>query len=228
MAQRPIFIPSISGPVLVTVIPVEFVWHPGMSKSQKQKSIRSLHEVAAKTIGIRRILEISSKSEDEIGVRLSAFNLKVQLTNDVSASVEVLFQGSKVFSNGGPFTDMYLKDSREAKKDQRLRASGQLIGFRCDNRDWPLYPQTVFYDWLYLSALRQNPALAAKVLEYDGFSDIEFNPQKSINCQAASAALYKALVGRGLFDAALSSPEEFFRIHANHKKNAVQVQGELF
>ena len=228
MAQRPVFIPRISGSVFVTAIPVEFVWHPGMSKSQKQKSIRSLHEAAVQTKGIRRILEISSKSEDEIGVRLSAFNLKVQLTNDVSASVEVLFQGSKVFSNGGPFTDMYLKDSREAKKDQRLRASGQLIGFRCDNRDWPLYPQTVFYDWLYLSALRQNSALAAKVLEYDGFSDIEFNPQKSINCQAASAALYKALVGRGLFDAALSSPEEFFRIHANHKKNAVQVQGELF
>ena len=159
MAQRPIFIPSISGPVLVTVIPVEFVWHPGMSKSQKQKSIRSLHEVAAKTIGIRRILEISSKSEDEIGVRLSAFNLRVQLTNVVSASVEALFQGSKVFSNCGPFTDIYLKDSREAKKDERLRASGQLIGFRCDNRDWPLYPQTVFYDWLYLSALRQNSAL---------------------------------------------------------------------
>ena len=228
MAQRPIFIPSISGPVLVTAIPVEFVWHPGMSKSQKQKSIRSLHEVAAKTIGIRRILEISSKSEDEIGVRLSAFNLRVQLTNVVSASVEALFQGSKVFSNGGPFTDIYLKDSREAKKDERLRASGQLIGFRCDNRDWPLYPQTVFYDWLYLSALRQNSALAAKVLEYDGFSDIEFNPQKSINCQAASAALYKALVGRGLFDVAMSSPEEFIRIHANHKKNAVPVQGELF
>ena len=228
MAKRPVFIPRISGPVLVTAIPVEFVWHPGMSKSQKQKSIHSLHEAAVQTKGIRRILEISSKSEDEIGVRLSAFNLKVQLTNDVSASVEVLFQGSKVFSNGGPFTDIYLKDSREAKKDERVRASGQLIGFRCDNRDWPLYPQTVFYDWLYVSALRQNPILAAKILEYDGFSDIEFNPQKSINCQAASAALYKALVVRGLFDAAMSSPEEFIRIHANHKKNAVPVQGELF
>ena len=217
-----------SGPVLVTAIPVEFVWHPGMSKSQKQRSIRSLHEAAAQTKGIRRILEISGKSEDETGVLLSAFNLRVQLIDDVIASVEALFQGSKVFSNGGPFTDIYLKDSREAKKDERVRASGQLIGFRCDNRDWPLYPQTVFYDWLYVSALRQNPILAAKILEYDGFSDIEFNPQKSINCQAASAALYKALVVRGLFDAAMSSPEEFIRIHANHKKNDVPVQGELF
>lgn len=228
MAQRPVFIPSMSGPVLVTAIPVEFVWHPGMSKSQKQRSIRSLHEAAAQTKSIRRILEISGKSEDETGVLLSAFNLRVQLIDDVIASVEALFQGSKVFSNGGPFTDIYLKDSREAKKDERVRASGQLIGFRCDNRDWPLYPQTVFYDWLYVSALRQNPILAAKILEYDGFSDIEFNPQKSINCQAASAALYKALVVRGLFDAAMSSPEEFIRIHANHKKNAVPVQGELF
>ena len=217
-----------SGPVLVTAIPVEFVWHPGMSKSQKQRSIRSLHEAAAQTKGIRRILEISGKSEDETGVLLSAFNLRVQLIDDVIASVEALFQGSKVFSNGGPFTDIYLKDSREAKKDERLRASGQLIGFQCDNRDWSLYPQTVFYDWLYVSALRQNPILAAKILEYDGFSDIEFNPEKSINCQAASAALYKALVVRGLFDAAMSSPEEFIRMHEDHKKYAVPIQGELF
>lgn len=227
MAKRPVFIPKSSGPLLVVAMPIEFTWHPGMSKSQKQKSIRSLHDAAKQTRGIEKILEISSKSEDELGIRLSAFNLMLT-ANGFSASIEVLFQGSKVFSKGGPFTDIYRKTSREAKKDERLRESGQLIAFRYNDRDWPLNPQTVFYDWLYLSALRQNPSLSERLLEYDGFSDIEFNPEKSINCQAASAALYKSLAERDLIDVALSSPDEFIKIHEAQKKKGVPIQSGLF
>lgn len=227
MAKRPIFIPKTSGPLLVVAMPIEFVWHPGMSKSQKQKSIRSLHDAAKQSRGIERILEISSKSENELGIKLSAFNLMLS-TNGFSAAVEVLFQGSKVFSKGGPFTDIYRKTPREAKKDERLRESGQLIAFRYNNRDWPLNPQTVFYDWLYLSALRQNPSLSERLLKYNGFSDIEFNPERSINCQAASAALYKSLTERDLIDVALSSPDEFIKIHESQKKKEVPIQGGLF
>lgn len=227
MAKRPIYIPKTSGPLLVVAMPVEFVWHPGMSKSQKQKSIRSLHDAAKQSRGIERILEISSKSENELGIKLSAFNLMLS-TNGFSAAVEVLFQGSKVFSKGGPFTDIYQKTPREAKKDERLRESGQLIAFRYNNRDWPLNPQTVFYDWLYLSALRQNPSLSECLLKYDGFSDIEFNPERSINCQAAAAALYKSLTERDLIDVALSSPDEFIKIHESQKKKEVPIQGGLF
>lgn len=227
MAKRPVFIPRTSGPLLVVAMPIEFAWHPGMSKSQKQKSIRSLHDAANQSRGINRILEISSKSEQEIGVRLSAFNLMVKTAGGFSASVEALFQGSKVFSKGGPFTDIYRKTSREAKKDERSKESGNLIAFRYENRDWPLNPQTVFYDWLYLSALRQNTSISAKLLEYDGFSDIEFNPEKSINCQAASAALFKSLVDRQLIDVALSSPTEFIRIHEEQRKRPVPIQGGL-
>ncbi len=227
MAKRPIFIPKASGSLLVVAMPIEFVWHPGMSKIQKQKSIRSLHDAAKQTRGVEKILEISSKSEDDLGIQLSAFNLKLT-TDGFSASVEVLFQGSKVFSNGGPFTDLYLKTSMEAKRDERLKRSGQLVTFRYKNRDWPLDPQTVFYDWLYLSALRQNPSLSERLLEYDGFSDIEFNPEKSVNCQAASAALYKSLTQRCLIDAALSSPDEFIAIHQSQKKKGVPIQNNLF
>lgn len=228
MAKRPIFIPKKSGPLLAVAMPIDFVWHPGMAKSQKQKSIRSLHDAAKQARGIGKILEISSKSEDELGIRLSAFNLMLRTVNGMRASVEALFQGSKVFSKGGPFADIYRKSSREAKKDERLRESGQLIAFRYDNRDWPLNPQTAFYDWLYLSALQQNPSLSEKLLEYEGFSDIEFNPEKSINCQAASAALYRSLVERELIDIALSSPNEFIRIHEGQKKKEVPIQRGLF
>jgi len=228
MAKRPIFIPGTSGSLLVVAMPIEFSWYPGMSISQKQKSIRSLHDAAKQSRGIEKILEISSKSEVELGVRLSAFNLMLRTASGLSASVEVLFQGSKVFSKGGPFTDIYRKTSREAKKDGRLMGSGHLISFRFANREWPLNPQTVFYDWLYLSALRQNPRLSEQLLEYDAFSDIEFNPEKSINCQAASAALYKSLVDRELIDVALASPDEFIRIHEEQKKKPVPIQGGLF
>ena len=107
MAKRPIFIPKFSGNSLTASIPVEFTWHPGLSKTQKQKSIRSLHESAADSRGIQKILEISSKSEDPSGVSLSAFNLSCVSPAGGEASVEVLFQGSKVFSNGGPYTDIY-------------------------------------------------------------------------------------------------------------------------
>jgi len=226
MAKRPIYIPKTSGRLLVVAMPIEFHWHPGMAKSQKQKSIRSLHNAAEQAMGIENILEISSKSEDELGVQLSAFNLML-ISNGFSASVEVFFQGSKVFSKGGPFTDIYRKTSMEAKKDERLRESGQLITFRYNNRDWPLNPQTVFYDWLYLSALQQNPSLSGQLLKYDGFSDIEFNPEKSINCQAASAALYKSLTDRDLTDVALSSPDEFIKIHEGQKKKGVPIQRGL-
>jgi len=228
MAKRPIFIPKSSGNLMVVAMPIEFTWHPGMSKSQKQKSIRSLHEAAKKTRGVENILEISSKSEIELGVSLSAFNLLLKTPNSTKASIEVLFQGSKVFSRGGPYTDIYRKTSREAKKDERLKESGHLLAFQYRDFEWPLNPQTVFYDWLYLSALQENIDLASELLKYDGFSDIEFNPNKSINCQAAAAALYKALVEKELLKLAMSSPKEFIKIHEGQKAKLVPVQPGLF
>lgn len=227
MAKRPVFVPKLNGDLMVVAMPIEFTWHSGMAKSQKQKSIRSLHEAVKLSRGLENILEISSKSEDKLGVQLSAFSLMLKTPNGFRAPVEVLFQGSKIFTNGGPYTDIYQKDSREAKKDERLKTSGKLIMFRYEGFDWPLNPQTVFYDWLYLSALQQNPCLAQQLKKYDGFSDIEFNPEKSINCQAASAALYKSLVERKLLDLALSSPEDFIEVCRGKKKKSAPDQEVL-
>lgn len=75
MAVRPIFIPSLHGNVFSITKDIDFIWAPGMAKIQKQKSIRALH-TAANAQGITNLLEISSKSEDEKGIALSAFNLK--------------------------------------------------------------------------------------------------------------------------------------------------------
>jgi len=213
MANRPVYIPRLSSGVPgVLVKDVEFKWFPGMSKSQKQKSIASLHE-AATALNINPILEISSKSESELGVKLSAFNLMITTKKQKkSFSVETAFQSSKVFEKGGPYTDLLEGTSRQAKKDIRLKESGNLIKFQFFSKEFPLRPRTLFYDWLYINALHQNEDLSDQVIMYRGFTDIEFNPKKSINCQAYSAALYVSLRINGVIREALESPESFIEV----------------
>lgn len=78
-----------------------------------------------------------------IGKELSAFNLKT-IYEGKKISVECAFQGSKVFEKGGPYTDLYMKPSIEAKKDRRLRESGKLIKFVYKNEEYPLEPKDFF------------------------------------------------------------------------------------
>lgn len=210
MAKRPIFIPVGKTEHLVEEVQVEFEWNPGFAPVQKKKNIVAMHE-AAKAKGILPLLEISTKSEELMGQRLSAFNLKIA-TDIGEISIESAFQGSKIFENGGPFTDIYGKDSRGAKKDERLRESGQLIGFNYFGQEWPLVPKTAFYDWLYLNALQLHQDYLARLFKYKGFTDIEFNPAKSINCQARTCALLISLLKLNLLDDALISQRDFIEM----------------
>lgn len=210
MAIRPVFVSTTNfDDEILIKMNVDFEWFPGFSVSQKQKSIVSMHEQIKKKKPDYRVLEISSKSSNDLGVQLSAFNLMIHTKNEKSFSVESAFQGSKVFAEGGPFTDLLLKNSREAKKDGRLKSSGQLVSFKYLNRTFPLEPKTFFYNWLYINALSMNEDLAKKILNYNAFTDIEFNPQKSINCQAEAAALYVSLNNRGLLKSSLDSIDNF-------------------
>ena len=74
-------------------------------------------------------------------------------------------------------------------------------------------PKTAFFYQLYIKALLANPELAAEVLEFDAFTDIEFNPNRQINCQAAAAAFYVSLCRTGKLDEAMSSREAFLKLH---------------
>ena len=206
MAKRPIFVPDFNEFPYVDAIDIEFKWHPGFAKSQLQKSIASLHAAAEKLNKISPILEISSKSTSPLGVSLSAFNLSLQTLKGQTMSVECAYQGSKVFENGGPYHDLYYGSSREAKTDDRLRTSGELIAFNFCGEDFPTEPKTAFYDWLYITALSQQKTDIIRELEaFQGFSDIVFNPNRSINCQARAAALFVSLSKNGLMD------EQIFR-----------------
>jgi len=209
VARRPIFIPMHDGKRLVREEYVNFDWHPGMSLKQKQKNIRAIHAVARSQFNVKQPLEVSSKSESELGFALSSFNLTFRTVKDRQITVEAAFQGSKVFEQGGPYVDLFEAQPREAKRDARLRESGRLRHFLFFGREWPLNPQTAFYDWLYINALIANPDLANSVTDYDGFTDIEFNPDKSINCQARSVAMYCALYHSDRLELALSSHDAF-------------------
>jgi hypothetical protein len=224
MAQRPVFLSIIDGKSLVRDIPIEFKWHAGMAASQKQKSIRSLHEAATKRIQTEEILEISSKSELELGRQLSAFMLSFDLDSGTRTTVECAFQGSKVFQKGGPYCDLYGTNSRAAKKDHRIQESGSLIAFSLEGEEWPLDPQTYFYDWIYINALHQNPSMVTNIVKYDAFTDIEFNPVKSINCQARSVAQYVAMYRRGILEKTLNDKNLFLSHYQGANKTGVQQQ----
>lgn len=219
MARRPVFVPLVEGPAFVKEIMVDFTWVPGMAESQKRKNVLSLH-LAALKMGVEPVLEISTKSQKNLGEMLSAFNLKLNTSELRFIPVEAAFQGSKVFKSGGPYREFYRMTGREIRRDERLRNSGDLLRFDFVGDMWGLEPKTAFYDWLYLTALSQNPNLSSQLLEYRGFTDIEFNPEKSINCQARSAALFVALSKRNFLEKALLSKEDYLEtIAAKHTPN---------
>ncbi len=228
MANRPMYIIGYSKELPVEQINIDFKWFAGMSISQKQKSICSLHDSFLKQYSIYKCLEISSKSMDKLGIALSAFNLSFELKN-TRISVECAFQGSKVFTNGGPYIDLYSKSSREAKKDERIRNSGSLEKFiSLSKEEWPLSPKTLFYDWIYLNALHSNQDLVQQLLLYNAFSDIEFNPKKSINSQAYSVALYLYLHKTNNLKI-LSSKNKYIEFMSNQTyRGSCKVQSSLF
>ena len=213
MAQRPVYISQIDNEMLVKTDMVDFTYHNGFSVSQKQKSIQSLHQAIEEKHSFTKILEVSSKSEEPLGVALSAFNLMIQDEKaNLIYSVECAFQGSKVFENGGPYVDLLNVSSREAKKDSRIRSSRNLVKFMLYNHEWGLEPLTAFYDWLYVNALKANTQYHKELLDYQAFTDIEFNPTKSINCQAYSIAMFCSLAKRGLLENT-RHPKDFLKFY---------------
>lgn len=207
MAKRPIFIPHVQSEHLIEQVQVDFLWNSGFSVTQKRKNIFALHQAALQR-GYAPLLEISTKSEELIGQRLSAFNLKIESPLG-KITVEAAFQGSKVFELGGPYIDIYNMNGKDAKTDPRLKRSGKLLGFNYFGEKWLLTPKNAFYDWLYLTALQPHQDFLKRLFKYNGFTDIEFNPERSINCQARTCALLVSLLKLDLLNKALTDQETF-------------------
>ena len=169
---------------------IEFTWIAGLYITKKRENIKSLHTAVTSKTGMR-VLEISSKSEDPLGVRMSAFNLCYA----EGITLESYYQASKIFSNGGPFRELAYLPSREAKKDERLKNSGEIKGFRdiLSDTEWTL--NEPYYDYIYIEACVHSLTEEDldELLKFDAFTDIEFNPARSRNTQARAAAVLKLL-----------------------------------
>ena len=236
MANRPVFAVG-NERNLCQVHQVEFLWYPGLSKSQKMKSSLSLRESFLENRKGLRALEVSRYSDSHLGMALSAFNLTLTTKTGKKIPVECAFQGSKIMKEYGQLSDLYDASPMEAKKDPR-RSSGTLVGFKFDEEEFALYPTTAFYNWIYIRALQEHPECGDELMEYDAFVDIAFNPQKSKNCQAEACAYYVALRRLGLLEEAMKDRESFLRIlyHVNapvkeekdEKEGRIHMKGRVW
>ncbi len=224
MAKRICFISKPYEYPIYDEVLIEFEYFTGFAISQKQKSINSMHASILRADSSLKVLEVSTKSTNPLGVALSAFNLKC--LDEISGReypLENIFQSSKVFANGGPYRDLLNVHPKDAKRDERLKSSGNLVGFNYNDTIWEKDPKTMFYDWIYISSLYRNESLSKKILEYNAFTDIEFNQEKSINCQARSAAIFVSLSKLGKLETVLNNKEELKKIYSKGGNNNSQM-----
>lgn len=239
---------------------IEFEWFSGMSWQQKQKSSLSML-LKLKESGYMPI-EISRRSIDQdFGVQLSAFNLKLNKIN-----VENIFQAYKKLNDGGPYLDLLHVNPKSAKNDCRIQTSESkkpcltynieyknskfyddervcefcknrlkrhLIGFTSNKTCWDINPKSMFYDAIYISALLQNKHLSNRLIDYNAFTDIEFN-QKIVysqvkgpfNCQARSCAIFVTLKNANYTDNQITdlmqSPKKMQALYDNDVSSTEQ------
>lgn len=223
MASRLCFIATSNSNKIYEEELFDFTYFNGFSLPQKQRSIVSLHDRIKSKYPNANILEISTKSTNPLGVQASAFNLQFYHEElGKNFNLENIFQSSKVFENGGPYHDLLRVEAKDAKRDDRLKTSGMLKYFELYGLKWSLEPKTLFYDWLYISAIR-NSELVHKIIEYDFFTDIEFNHERSLNCQARSAAIFVSLYQKGILNEKLKDMDAFKSIYGYEKNLPEQL-----
>lgn len=209
-AERPVFLSTADPARPVDSRLLRFRWFPGRSGDQKRRCIESLHDrVRAELIGVERIMEVSRSSVDHAGRALSAFNLALQLPEAGRVTVECAYQCAKVFDSGGPFPELLELPPDTVRRRLAGHSASSFRGFHLLGRDWPTEPDTLFYDWLYASALLDNPQLMGKALAFQAYSDIAFNPRRSRACQARALARAVSLQRAGVLERALRSPDCF-------------------
>lgn len=230
---------------------VEFEWFSGMSWQQHQKS--SLSMLAVLQEQGHTPAEISRRSTDrDFCVQLSAFNLKLNSVNvenifqaykkfnDGGPYLDLLNVDPKSAKNDCriqssdskkpclthkiDFKNKEFYENEDICRFCKKRLNRTLIGFSSKNTSWGLEPKSMFYDALYISALLQNQHLTSQLVQYDAFTDIEFNQKipysndkGPFNCQARSCAIYVTLKKSGYTDEAIlkiiNSPEQISEMY---------------
>lgn len=190
-------------------------WYGGFSIQQKQKNVEELHQMIADAFHVSKesILEVSTKSNSKLGLSLSSFNLAVS-HNDINYPLESVYQSSKVFKNiFGEYqvNDALFMNPKSAKVRLAVENHSNLIKFKFFDTEFPLEPKYLFYDWLYINAIKNIANLPEKLKEYVYFTDIEFNPQKSLSCQARTLVLFLWLVNNKRLEEYIDNPLPFYK-----------------
>lgn len=168
MAIRPIYISTMDLENPFIKKDVEFTWIKGNTYKQKCLRRDSLKDGISKNYDINKWLEISTKSDKDIGKKLSALNLKLKTLNK-EFTVEDAYQKAKI-----------IKD-------------GEITGFKFGSTYFDANPYGMYYDYIYMLALYQNKDLYEQIKDYRIFTDIEFNPNRSLNTQARAVAIFNTL-----------------------------------
>lgn len=205
MATKMCFLVDEKNIFLEEIISFEYV--KGLVFSQKQKNVLSFHKSIKELYPDKKIMEISTKSFDEIGVRCSAFNLKLN-----GYYFESVFQSSKVFEGNVRYDYLKYRLPKEAKQFINDTEHGDLKYFEYNNQIFPLEPKSIFYDYLYIQALIAMNIKDDELLNSDIFTDIEFNEKKQYNCQARAMCIYVSLIRQNLLEEAMKDLESFNRI----------------
>ena len=205
MATKMCFIVDEKNIFLEEIISFEYV--KGLAFSRKQKNVLSFHKSIKELYPDKKIMEISTKSFDEIGVRCSAFNLKLN-----GYYFESVFQSSKVFEGNVRYDYLKYRLPKEAKQFINDTEHGDLKYFEYNNQIFPLEPKSIFYDYLYIQALIAMNIKDDELLNSDIFTDIEFNEKKQYNCQARAMCIYVSLIRQNLLEEGMKDLESFNRI----------------
>ena len=187
---------------------VAFTYVKGMAFSQKCKNVLSFHSSIKEAFPSARILEVSTKSNNPLGVALSAFNLTLD-----GCPVECLYHSSKVFEDGTQFAFLKDRSPKDAKRFIRENGTKALKCYKYEGEEISLGTGTLFYDYIYIKALMQHPELGKALINYDLFTDIEFNEKKGLNCQARSCAIYSYMLRTGTVEKYMASIDSFEKIY---------------
>jgi len=207
MAIKRVFITSNDKPFIEK--DVDYLFYAGFAASQRTKCVESLHRSIQNRYKDKKILEVSTKSNNELGKKFSAFNLKLD-----GKPLECIFQSSKVFYGGKQFTDLLNCSPKEAKRYIRDNTSGLVLEkFSYKGIDFPLYPKTLFYDYIYIKALIELGEESKVLKDYDIFTDIEFDFNKSINCQARTCSIYSYLLRNNKVDEYIKDINSFKKLY---------------
>jgi hypothetical protein len=208
MARRPVFEPILDKPPYHKTSYIDFEWYPGFAITQKRKSIQSLHDAFLSKFNQKgKVLEISTKSEDPLGAQLSAFRLSITSSGRKKLTLEESYQRGKVFKDGYKPRDE--DDLKQIRTENRRHT---ISGFIFNGLSFPTHPESLFYDWLYWFYLMENPQLIQDLIKgnFLAFSDIEFNPKKSISTQARSIAIFVSLYKNGYLNDVSFFEKEIF------------------